>query len=137
MKILIVDDDRVRILRLSTRLKAKRFKVDMAYDAIQAWTSAIRSLPDAISLGIQTPGGTGFAVLKQIKMSTKTRQITVIVLTGTIDRSEEPKLKELGVARLLYKPVDLEQLDLALSQLPKKFSDPPSARQLPQREQGC
>jgi len=59
-------------------------------------------------------------VLKHLKASTKTSQIPVIVLTGTLDPSEEPKLKELGVARFLYKPVDLEQLYVTLSQLLEK-----------------
>jgi CheY-like chemotaxis protein len=128
MNILIADDDRVQTLMLSTRLKAKGFEVAVAYDAIQAYTAAIRSLPDAIILDIQMPGGTGVAVLKHLKMSTKTRQIPVIVLTGTIDPSEEPQLKELGVARFLYKPVDLEQLYVALSQLLEKPPDPSSAQ---------
>jgi len=120
IKILIADDDRVQTLMLSTRLKAKGFEVAVAYDAIQAYTVAIRSLPDAIILDIQMPGGTGVAVLKHLKASTKTSQIPVIVLTGTIDPSEEPRLKELGVARFLYKPVDLEQLYVTLSQLLEK-----------------
>jgi len=127
MNILIADDDRIQTLMLSTRLKEKGFKVAVAYDAIQAWISAIRGLPDAVILDIQMPGGTGVAVLKQLKMSTKTRHIPVIVLTGTIDPGDEPKLMELGVDRLLYKPVDLEQLYLALSQLLPKSPDPSSA----------
>jgi len=126
MKILIADDDRVQTLMLSTRLKAKGFKVAVAYDAVQAWISAIRGLPDAIILDIQMPGGTGIAVLKQLKMSTKTSQIPVIVLTGSIDPSAEPKLQELGVDRFLYKPVDLEQLELALSQFAEKPPGPSS-----------
>ncbi len=126
--ILIADDDKIQTLMLSTRLKAKGFRIAVAHDAVQAWMSAIRSLPDAIILDIQMPGGTGIAVLKQLKMSSKTRKIPVIVLTGTIDPGDEPKLKELGVDRLLYKPVDLEQLDLALSQLMEKDPDPSSAQ---------
>jgi len=35
-------------------------------------------------------------------------------------------LQELGVDRFLYKPVDLEQLELALSQLAEKPPDPSS-----------
>jgi DNA-binding response OmpR family regulator len=123
MNILIADDDRIQTLMLSTRLKAKGFDVVVAYDAIQAYATAIRSRPDAIILDIQMPGGTGVAVLKHLKASSKTNQIPVIVLTGTIDPSEEPRLRELGVAQTLYKPVDLEQLYLALSQFAEKAPD--------------
>ena len=100
----------------------------VAYDAIQAYTAAIRSLPDAIILDIQTPGGTGISVLKHLKASAKTSQIPVIVLTGTLDPSEEPKLQELGVAQFLYKPADLEQVYLALSQLVDKDRDTSATR---------
>ena len=100
----------------------------MAYDAIQAYTAAIRSLPDAIILDIQMPGGTGVSVLKHLKASAKTSQIPVIVLTGTLDPSEEPELRELGVAQFLYKPVDLEQVYFALSQLVDKDRDASATR---------
>ena len=128
MNILIADDDRVQTLMLSTRLKAKGFRVAVAFDAIQAWMSAIRSPPDVIILDIRMPGGSGIAVLKQLKLSTKTSHIPVIVLTGTIDPCEAPGLKELGVTQILYKPVDLERLDLALSQFVENPLDSPSAR---------
>jgi len=128
MNILIADDDRIQTLMLSTRLKARGFSVVVADDAIQAYATAIRSRADAIILDIQMPDGTGTSVLKHLKASSKTNQIPVIVLTGTLDPREEPRLKEFGVAQFLYKPVDLEQLDLALSQLTKKVSVPPSAR---------
>jgi DNA-binding response OmpR family regulator len=57
MKILIADDDRVQTLMLSTHLRVKGFKVDLAYGAIQAWISAIRTLPDAIIPDIQMSVG--------------------------------------------------------------------------------
>ena len=128
MNILIADDDRIQTLMLSTRHKAKGFRVAVASDAIQAWMSAIRSPPDIIILDIQMPGGTGIAVLKHLKMSSMTRHIPVIVLTGTMDPGEAPGLKELGVTKILYKPVDLEQLDLALSQFVENPLDSSSAR---------
>jgi len=128
MNILIADDDRIQTLMISTRLKARGFNVVVAYDAIQAYTAAIRSLPDAIILDIQMPGGTGVSVLKHLKASAKTSQIPVIVLTGTLDPSEEPELRELGVAQFLYKPVDLEQVYFALSQLVDKDRDASATR---------
>jgi len=57
MTVLVADDDRVQALMLSTRLKARGFRVTLAYDAILAWMSAIQTLPDVIILDIQMPGG--------------------------------------------------------------------------------
>jgi two-component system phosphate regulon response regulator PhoB len=115
--VLLADDDRVQTLMLSTRLKAKGFKVTVAYDAIQAWMAAIKTLPDVIVLDIQMPGGTGIAILKQLKTSTKTCQIPVIVLSGSIDPQIAISVKDLGADEFLPKPVDLDQLYRALSRL--------------------
>ena len=117
MNILIADDDRVQTLMLSTRLKARGFKVTVAYDAIQAWMAVMKTLPDVILLDIQMPGGTGIAVLKQLKASTKTCQIPVIVLSGSIDPQAAPSVKVLGADEFLPKPVDLDRLYSTLSSL--------------------
>ena len=117
MTILIADDDRVQTLILATRLKAKGFRVTVAYDVIQAWMAAIKTLPDMIILDIQMPGGTGIAVLKQLKASTKTSQIPVIVLSGSIDPQTVSTVRNLGADEFLPKPVDLDELYRTLSRL--------------------
>jgi two-component system phosphate regulon response regulator PhoB len=127
MNVLIADDDRAQTLMISSRLRAKGFNLIVAYDAIQAWMAAIRSLPDAIVLDIQMPGRTGVAVLRQLKSSSKTGQIPVIVLSGSTNSNDEAEFKELGADRFLHKPVDLQQLYATLSQVMAKPADPPSA----------
>jgi CheY-like chemotaxis protein len=117
MTVLVADDDRVQTLMLSTRLRAKGYKVTLAYDAIQGWLAAIHTIPDVIILDIQMPGGTGIAVLKQLKSSTKTCQIPVIVLSGSIDPEIIPTVKSLGADEFLPKPVNLEDLYRTLSRL--------------------
>ncbi len=117
MTILIADDDRVHVHMLTSRLKAKGLKVSAAFDAIQAWIAAIRTSPDAIILDIHMPGGTGMAVLKQLKSSTKTSQIPVVVLSGSTDPRAADTVKEMGADEYLPKPVDLAQLYSALSRL--------------------
>jgi len=117
MTILVADDDRVQTLMLFTRLKAKGFKVIVAYDAIQAWMAAIRTPPDVIILDIQMPGGTGIAVLNQLKSSPRTSEIPVIVLSGSIDPEMVPRVKGLGADAFLPKPVDLDRLFQTLASL--------------------
>lgn len=117
MKILIADDDQIQNLMLSTCLRGRGFKVTVAQDAIQAWTAAVRTSPDAIILDIQMPGGTGYAVLKQLKSSTKTSGIPVIVLSGSIDPNSVETVKALGADKFLKKPADVSLLLSALSQL--------------------
>ena len=118
MKVLLADDDRLLTHMIASRLRANGHEVIVAHDAIQAWTAAIRNIPDAIVLDIQMPGGTGLAVLKQLKTSTKTSHIPVIVLSGSL----EPELaaamvKKLGADEYHPKPLDLKLLLASLSRM--------------------
>jgi CheY-like chemotaxis protein/HPt (histidine-containing phosphotransfer) domain-containing protein len=117
MMILLADDDPVQTLLLTTRLKQKGYKVDTAINAVQAWTVASRRPPDVVILDIQMPNGSGYAVLKQMKSSSQTKSIPVIVLSGSIDSNDKAKLKQLGADEFLDKPVELANLFSVLSRL--------------------
>jgi len=118
MTILLADDDRIQTLMIASRLRAKGHKVLMAHDAIQAWMAAIQNIPDAIVLDIQMPGGTGVAVLKQLKTSTKTNQIPVVVLSGSLEPNVAAEtVKGMGADEFLTRPVDLKLLLSSLAKL--------------------
>jgi DNA-binding response OmpR family regulator len=123
MKLLIADDDRALSLLLSTRLRSMGWKVDVAHDAMQALMFAIRTSPDAIMLDIAMPGGTGIDALKKLKMSSKTTQIPVVVLSGSIEPKDEPNVIALGAAAFMRKPPDID----ALNELLLKLVGAPSA----------
>lgn len=110
MTILIADDDRVHVQLVSTRLKKLGINVAVAFDAMQAFTLAIRTAPTALLLDVNMPGATGFEVLKQLKNFPKTNRIPVIVLSGRIDAKTAGNVKELGADAYLTKPVDFDQL---------------------------
>jgi DNA-binding response OmpR family regulator len=117
MKLLIADDDRALALLLSTRLHAKGWTVDVAHDAMQALMFAMRSSPDAIMLDIAMPGGTGIDALKKLKMSAKTAQTPVVVLSGSIEPKDEPNVLALGAAAFMRKPPDVDALNELLLKL--------------------
>jgi DNA-binding response OmpR family regulator len=117
MTILVADDDKVHVHLLTALLKKRGFSVSIAYDGLQAWSTALRSRPEAIILDIHMPAGTGFEVLRKLKTSTKTSQIPVIVLSGSVNADEIVTIETLGADRFLQKPADLEQLFDALGGL--------------------
>jgi DNA-binding response OmpR family regulator len=119
MTILVADDDKVHVHLLTALLKKRGFSVSIAYDALQAWSTALRSRPEAIILDIHMPAGTGFDVLRKLKSSTKTSQIPVIVLSGSVNADEIVTIETLGADKFLQKPADLEQLFDALRGLLK------------------
>ena len=123
MRLLIADDDRALSVLLSTRLRALGWTVDVAHDAMQALMFAVRSAPDVIMLDIAMPGGTGIEALKKLKRSAKTMQIPIVVLSGSIEPEEEPKVLGLGAVAFLRKPPDID----ALNELLLKLVGAPSA----------
>lgn len=114
MKLLIADDDRALSLLLSTRLRGKGWTVQVAHDAMQALMFAMRSAPDVIMLDLAMPGGTGIEALKKLKMSAKTEQIPVLVLSGSIEPNDEPDVLALGAAAFMRKPPDFDALHQTL-----------------------
>ena len=126
MTILIADDDRLLTRVLSTRLKKAGYKVVVVYDAMQAIMKALCNPPDAILLDVNMPGGTGLQVLRQLKNSTKTNQVPIIVISGSIDSEMRATVTSMGADEFLGKPPNFERLDALL----KSLSNTLSARQV-------
>jgi DNA-binding response OmpR family regulator len=135
MKILIADDDRVYVRLLAARLAAKGIEVFTSYDAMQAWMTTMRLLPDAVILDIHMPAGTGREFLKRIRMMGKTAHIRVVVVSGSIKPEEKSEVMSSGADEFLPKPVDFDQLFAALCRLlampppeyPRSETERPSA----------
>ena len=70
---------------------------------------------DAIVLDINMPGGSGEDTLKKIKMSTRTSNIPVIILSGSIDSQGQERVKLLGADAVLSKPLVPAELLEALT----------------------
>lgn len=115
LKILIADDDRVMAQLVAAVVREGGHLPLFAYDAMQTVMFAMRTpAPDLIVLDINMPGGTGLDALRKLKNSAKTNHIPVVVLSGSIDQSLPSKVKELGAATFLTKPIDPEALSEAI-----------------------
>ncbi|HXJ89340.1 MAG TPA: response regulator [Candidatus Binatia bacterium] len=105
-KVLIADDSRFQRQMLASFLLPNKFEILFAVDALQTWMTALRSTPDLILLDINMPGGTGIEVLKRLRLSSKTQQIPVIVVSSEEKTATEATARELGALDFLHKPVD-------------------------------
>lgn len=114
MKVLLADDDRVFVEHISTRLRQKGHTVTMAADAMQAFMFAMREQPDVIMLDVNMPGGTGTDVLRRLKLSAKTMQIPVVVVSSEQGGGLEQRVRALGAAKFLSKPLQFQNLYEAL-----------------------
>jgi len=110
VKVLVADDDKILLHLVSTRLRTSGWHVDVAVDAMQAVSMAIGGSPDVIVLDINMPGGSGTDALSMIKSSPKTGRIPVLVVSGSIDPQDEVRVRALGAAAYLAKPVDVDVL---------------------------
>ena len=123
-KILIADDSRLYVHLISGWLKNRGFELVVASDAIQAFVMVTQHRPDAVVLDISMPGGSGIDVLKKLKLSTKTKHIPVLLVTGNAGSEMRSLVKRLGAADLLEKPLDCAEFCTILSCLAMQDSIP-------------
>ena len=109
-RVLIADDSRFQRMTLASFLMPKKCEVVFAVDAMQTFMMALRSNPDLILLDINMPGGTGIEVLKRLRVSNRTQQIPVIVISSEQNPATESMARELGAVDFLHKPIDQKML---------------------------
>jgi CheY-like chemotaxis protein len=116
VRVLIADDDKVLTRLVTAGLKTRGWQVEVAHDAMQALMFAMKPPPpDVIALDIGMPGGTGFEVLKKLQQSSRTSQIPVVVVSGSISEADEARVTALGAVAFLRKPADPQTLHETLT----------------------
>ena len=113
-RVLVVDDDEDSRRLLSHLLERKGYKVVLA-DGGQAALDRLRSQEvDVILLDVMMPNMDGFAVCRELKKSSSTASLPVILLTARDDMETRATGMNLGVSEFLAKPVNKEELYLRL-----------------------
>jgi DNA-binding response OmpR family regulator len=106
---LLVDDERLFIETLATRLDQRGFTVDCAFSGAEALALLERiSTIEIVVLDVKMPGIGGFEVVEAIKKQHPL--VEVIMLTGFATVSSAIAAMKLGAADYLIKPCDLDYL---------------------------
>jgi len=113
-KILIVDDDAQIRLGLNARLRANGYVTCFAEDGVGVMSTAIREKPDLVLLDIGLPGGDGFLVMERLNANTNLAHVPVIVLTAREPETNEKRALEAGAVTFFQKPVENDDLLLAI-----------------------
>ncbi len=113
--VLCVDDDTDYSQALKLRLESRGVAVVRAYEGGEGFHSACSNRASAILLDCHLPNGEGDYVLRRLKETPTTRDIPVIVVTGSKDSSMERKMLNLGAEKVFYKPLDFDRLCEELS----------------------
>ena len=108
--ILIVEDEKVIRKFLRVQLNQWGYKVTEAEDGVQAILRLGKENFDLILLDIVMPNKDGWEVMKEVRLSPKTKGIPVIVLTAKNEDSDMFKGYELGANYYIPKPFTKAQL---------------------------
>jgi CheY-like chemotaxis protein len=107
-KILIVDDDRINLMLIQTRLQEAGYQVFESYDGEEGLMKAKAEKPDLIILDVEMPKMNGYAFMLEMKKDEYLKRIPTIVLTAHTDM--QPIFHRKGIKEYLVKPIMSEQL---------------------------
>ena len=112
-RILVVDDDMEIAMIMKETLERKLFDVILAHDGIQAIEKSKSEKIDLILLDIKMPFFSGFWFCDAFKQRPETRDIPIVIVSGTLEDESVQKAYNLGAAACLrkpFRPVDLVQV---------------------------
>jgi CheY-like chemotaxis protein len=113
--ILVVDDDLLNRLVLSTNLQEQGYDVATAEDGRQALQMLADQSFDVVLLDLIMPELDGFQVLEQMKRDSRQREIPVIVISALDEMESILRCIEMGATDYLPKPFDAALLRARLN----------------------
>jgi twitching motility two-component system response regulator PilH len=108
--VLVVDDSRTIVHALQMLLVRAGYSTFPAYDGVQAVEMAKRHMPDMILMDIVMPNMNGFEATRTLKADPHTRQIPIIIISGTDQASDRMWGARLGARAFLSKPINKAEL---------------------------
>ncbi len=114
--ILVVEDiESVRTL-IEAQLKLRGYQVVTARDGEEALALIAQNPPSAIVTDILMPRVDGFSLAHRLRLQPETADIPIIFLSATYVSAEDERFAmELGARRFLPKPVDADELFIAVA----------------------
>jgi CheY-like chemotaxis protein/phosphoribosyl 1,2-cyclic phosphodiesterase len=105
-RILIAEDVNVIALTMTRALEKAGFTVDVARDGAECLRKAIETIPDLVVLDIMMPKMNGIEVLKALRTSPETHEISVLVSSAKDFKTERDVAARLGAVDYLIKSSD-------------------------------
>lgn len=111
-QILIVDDDQRMLdsLRRTLYQQSDDWAMTFVPHPEAAWEALLETAFDAVVTDIRMPGISGLELLDRIRQSEKNKDVPVVILTGSNDRSLKEQALNRGAVDLLNKPINAGQL---------------------------
>lgn len=106
--VLIIDDTAGEYACVQETFTNRRYRVQTAEGAEQAFSFLSQALPDLILLNIEMPNRRGDAILRRLKESEEWITIPVIVMTASTDEEAKLEMMKHGAQSVLGRPLSLE-----------------------------
>ncbi|MBW2149220.1 MAG: response regulator [Deltaproteobacteria bacterium] len=121
-KILVIDDEPDVVEMITMALESADFAVISAYNGAVGLEKARDEKPDAIVLDIMMPEKDGFVTCKELKASSETEHIPILILTGIREHlSNSRYAKSMGLSLeaedFLEKPVNPKEIIKRVSEM--------------------
>jgi CheY-like chemotaxis protein len=117
LRVLVVDDNRDAADTLGMLLTVAGYQVELCYGGPEALSLMTQRRPDIAILDIGMPGMDGFEVARQVRAQAWGSAVRLIALTGWGQEEDQRASREAGFDQHLTKPVDLPELERAITAL--------------------
>jgi len=111
-KILVIDDDRSICETLDLYLTEEGYEVKTALTGTEGLNAFVETVPDLVILDIRLPDIDGFTVLEDLREEDE--NVKVIMITAFHDMETTIKAMKGGAFDYIHKPVNVDELDLAI-----------------------
>jgi two-component system response regulator AtoC len=112
-KILVIDDDSSISETLDLYLTEEGYTVFTALTGTEGLNSYVKNSPDLVILDIRLPDIDGFTVLEDLREEDE--NVKVIMITAHHDMESTIKAMKGGAFDYIHKPVNIEELDMAIT----------------------
>ncbi|MEM7030401.1 MAG: response regulator [Chloroflexota bacterium] len=109
-KILVVDDSPTHRQLITRPLQSSGYRVVVAMDGEEALEKASRENPDLIVLDVIMPKKNGFQVCRQLRSTSETKDIKIIMMTSKDQPSDRFWGLKQGADQYMTKPFDEQEL---------------------------
>lgn len=119
--ILIVEDNEANIRTLSDYLKAKGYEISVSRSGEEVVEMATAVKPDIILMDIQLPRRNGLDVIKEVRQSTRLKNVPIIAVTALAMPGDHEACIQAGASAYISKPVVLKELVNLIESTVKKM----------------
>lgn len=109
-QLLVVDDDASVLLAVSDTLRAEGYEVVTARRGAEAMVRVAEAVPDLIITDIRMPGMDGYALVRNLRSSPRTRLVPIIFLSAKDETADRIAGFRTGVDAYVTKPFETDEL---------------------------